>query len=69
MLFSFALCSFSRLAELGTDRQALTPYNHLTVSQSLWVDYEDSDVIQIVASDGTVYLTHYMNVLMVRDKR
>ena len=38
-----------------------------TVKQ--WRDYEDSDVIQIVASDGTVYLTHYMNVLMVRDKR
>ena len=33
-----------------------------------WRDFEDSDVIQIVASDGTVYLTHYMNVLMVRDK-
>ena len=34
-----------------------------------WRDFEDSDVIQITAPDGTVYLTHYMNVLMVRDKR
>ena len=34
-----------------------------------WRDYTDSDVIQIVAADGTVYLTHYRNVLMVRDKK
>ena len=34
-----------------------------------WRDFEDSDVIQITNSDGVVYLTHYMNVLMWRNKR
>lgn len=31
-----------------------------------WRDFDDSDVIQIVSTDGTVYLTHYRNVLMTR---
>ncbi len=35
----------------------------------VWRDYDDSDVVQITASDGTVYLTHYMNVLMMRTSK
>ena len=31
-----------------------------------WVDYEDSDVVQIVI-DGKTYLTHYENVVLVSD--
>ena len=34
-----------------------------------WRDFNDSDVIQITDSSGKTYLTHYMNVLMVRNKR
>lgn len=30
-----------------------------------WNDYEDSDVIQIKI-DGVVYVTHYMNVVLIR---
>lgn len=31
-----------------------------------WVDYEDSDTVQIVI-DGKTYLTHYENVVLVSD--
>lgn len=31
-----------------------------------WRDFDDSDVVQITSTDGTVYLTHYRNVLMTR---
>ena len=33
-----------------------------TVEVSSWTDYENSDMIQIKATDGTVYLTHSANV-------
>lgn len=31
-----------------------------------WCDYEDSDAVQITATDGTVYLTHYSNVILIK---
>lgn len=34
-----------------------------------WRDFDDSDVVQIMDYDGTVYLTHYRNALIVRDPR
>ena len=30
-----------------------------------WRDYSDGDVVQIVATDGTVYLSHYSNMVLV----
>ena len=33
---------------------------------SSWLDYSDSDVIQITI-DGTTYLTHYSNVCLIND--
>ena len=35
-----------------------------TVEVSSWTDYENSDMIQIKAVDGTVYLTHSVNVIL-----
>lgn len=35
-----------------------------TVEVSSWTDYENSDMIQIKAKDGTVYLTHSANVIL-----
>lgn len=29
-----------------------------------WTDYENSDMIQITGTDGTVYLTHSSNVIL-----
>lgn len=31
-----------------------------------WVDYENSDVVQVVI-DGKTYLTHYANVVLVSE--
>lgn len=30
-----------------------------------WLDWEDSDMIQFTATDGTVYYTHSSNVILV----
>ncbi len=35
-----------------------------TVEVSSWIDFENSDMIQIKAADGTVYLTHSVNVIL-----
>lgn len=33
-----------------------------------WCDYENSDMIQITLEDGTVYLTHSSNVILISPK-
>ena len=30
-----------------------------------WRDYDNSDVVQFISTDGRVYLTHYMNVVLM----
>ncbi len=35
-----------------------------TVEISTWTDYENSDMIQVKSTDGTVYLTHSVNVIL-----
>lgn len=35
-----------------------------TVEVDSWTDYENSDMIQVKAKDGTVYLTHSVNVVL-----
>ena len=30
-----------------------------------WIDYEDSDMVQVKDSDGVVYLTHSSNVILM----
>ena len=32
-----------------------------------WTDYADGDQIQIIAEDGTVYLVHATNCVLVRE--
>ena len=32
-----------------------------------WRDYEDGDQLQIIAKDGTVYLTSTLNCTLIRD--
>ena len=32
-----------------------------------WTDYSDGDQIQIIAEDGTVYLVHSTNCVLVRE--
>lgn len=40
-----------------------------TVRVRSWRDYENGDAVQIVDADGTVYLTHYCNVVLVKGER
>ena len=35
-----------------------------TVEVDSWTDYENSDMIQVKSKDGTVYLTHSVNVVL-----
>jgi len=35
-----------------------------TVEVDSWNDYENSDMIQVKAKDGNVYLTHSVNVIL-----
>lgn len=32
-----------------------------------WLDFEDSDMIQVKMKDGTVYYTHSSNVVLIAD--
>ena len=38
------------------------------ITVKAWRDFENGDEIQVVASDGTVYLTHYSNMILVSGK-
>ena len=38
----------------------------LTVEIEKWSDYEDGDQLQIIAKDGTVYLVHSTNCVLMR---
>lgn len=38
----------------------------IEVSVKQWKDYEDSDVVQVVAADGTPYLTSYNNIVLMK---
>ncbi len=33
-----------------------------------WRDFKDSDDVQVTTSDGTTYLTHYSNMILVSGK-
>ena len=39
-----------------------------TVEIAQWTDYADGDQIQIKATDGTIYLLHSMNCVLVNEK-
>lgn len=30
-----------------------------------WMDWDDSDMVQVIFSDGTVYFTHSSNVVLI----
>ncbi len=40
---------------------------HITVEVAAWNDWEDSDMVQIVAKDGTTYYTHSTNVILINE--
>ena len=36
---------------------------------SSWKDYQDSDMVQIIFTDGNIYYTHSSNVLLIFDPK
>lgn len=41
----------------------------ITVDVKTWTDYEDGEQLQIVAKDGTVYLTSSYNCTLIKTKQ
>lgn len=40
-----------------------------TVKVKKWNDYPDSDMVQIIAEDGTVYYGHSNNILLIKEAK
>lgn len=40
----------------------------ITVKVKSWTDYEDGEQLQIIAEDGTVYLTSSYNCTLIKSK-
>lgn len=41
----------------------------IEVEVDSWIDYEDSDQIQVKATDGTVYFTDSTRCVLIKDKK
>ena len=39
------------------------------VNVSNWNDYENSDMVQVIDTNGNVYLTHSSNVILIKESR
>ena len=37
------------------------------VDITTWVDFDNSDMMQVTSTDGTVYLTHSDNILLISE--
>ena len=40
----------------------------ITVDVKGWRDFDNGDEVQVVTTDGSVYLTHYCNMVLVNTK-
>jgi len=59
----------------GSDVQTFN-YAYISVGDKMiegnviqWRDYTNSDVVQVLLSDGRYYLTHYSNVILIYDPK
>lgn len=70
--FSFSACGNKDLFDTNYtyDRAiiALPNGESVEVKVKQWTDYEDGDQLQIIAEDGTVYLTSTLNCTLINDK-
>jgi hypothetical protein len=39
----------------------------IEIQVKTWQDYENSDTVQIMDTNGNVYLTHYSNVVLIKE--
>lgn len=38
-----------------------------TVQVKKWMDYPDSDMVQVIAEDGTIYYGHSNNIMLIKE--
>lgn len=38
-----------------------------TVRVKKWMDYPDSDMVQVIAEDGTIYYGHSNNIMLIKE--
>lgn len=69
-LFISVFCSCNRTI---FDTQYTFNYAYITIgdktiegSVSSWCDYDDSDMVQIILTDDTVYYTHSTNIVLIK---
>lgn len=69
-LLCSALCACGNMTLIDTTytftEAAIMRYDgeqHVKIKS--WCDYENSDMIQLTLEDGTVYLTHSSNVILI----
>ena len=39
----------------------------MEIAVQSWCDYDDSDMVQVISTDGTVYYTHGSNIILIAD--
>lgn len=44
------------------------PDGTVEVEVLTWKDYEDSDMVQVTAVDGTIYYTHGSKIILINDE-
>ena len=45
--------------------RAVIHFGDMEIEVKSWRDWEDSDVVQVTSTDGTVYYTHSSNVILM----
>ena len=74
VMMLFTLCSCGNMAIVDTVYtydKAIIEFpdgTTKTIEIKQWQDYEDGEQLQITAQDGTVYLVHAENCILVREK-
>lgn len=72
MLFSLCSCGnrdvFDTVKKYNKAIIAFPDGTSKTIEVKQWRDYDDGDQLQITAKDGTVYLVHAENCILVREK-
>ncbi len=72
LLLTFASCNKQMFDTAYNFNYAYISFGDGTVKKieiQSWTDFEDGDQIQITAKDGTTYLAHSLNCILVKEGR
>ena len=70
LIFTLCACNYQLIDLNYVFDYAIISYGDGTtkkVENQSWRDYEDSEQIQIVATDGTIYLVNSVNCVLVKE--